>query len=129
MTIIQCAACKQTIDAGRIEPRPFVRWGIIAILAATLIAGIGIGRAFGQAEPPLPAHYSDASLDAFMLQIYSQGLALKLAQAERCIRQHRFAALTVHDGCLFEVSSFNGPFPQFRLCRDRKGEPVCGGRR
>lgn len=66
---------------------------------------------------------------AFMVQIYTQGLALKMAQAERCIRRFKFAALTVHDGCLYEVSDFRGPFPQFELCRDARGEPVCGGRR
>lgn len=123
MTTIICAACKHPIEHGRIAPRPFLQWGWVAAIALSCILAFGAGRASAQ------AWMSEESLDAFAYQIATQGLALKMAQADRCVRRYRFAALTVHDGCLYEVSNFNGSIPQFELCRDAKGEPVCGGRR
>lgn len=122
MTRIICAACKHPIEHGRIEPRPFLAWGWVAAIALACVLAFGAGRASAQ------GWMSEESLDAFAYQIASQGLALKMAQAERCVRRHPFGALTSHDGCLYEVSDFNGWAPQFRLCRDAKGEPVCGGR-
>lgn len=139
MTRIICAACKHPIEHGRIAPRPFLQWGWVAALALSCILAFGAGRASAQVhEGPPPTGpivinnrgwMSEESLDAFAWQIASQGLALKMAQADRCVRRYRFAALTVHDGCLYEVSDFRGAFPQFELCRDARGEPVCGGRR
>lgn len=133
---IRCAACKQTVHTGRIEPRPFLAWGWVAAIALACVLAFGAGRA--SAEPGLVVEkllenngtwLSPESLDALAYQIASQGLALKMAQAERCVRKHPFGALTSHDGCLYEVSDFNGWAPQFRLCRDAKGEPVCGVKR
>lgn len=111
---IMCAACGKMIESGRVDALPFARWGMIAVLALALIIGIGIGKAAAQ-----------DSLEAFAYQITAQGFALRKAQADRCVRKYKFGALMIHDGCVFEIANWNGPYPQFEVCRDRKGEPVC----
>lgn len=121
---IMCAACGKMIEGGRIDAVPFARWGMIAILALALVVGIGIGKAASE-EIVDPSIRQIESLDAFAYQVTAQGFALRKAQADRCVRKYKFGALMVHDGCIFEVANWNAPFPQFEVCRDKKGEPVC----
>lgn len=105
------------------KERTLLGLGTAFLLVLVFAAGFMCGRASAQTPQRLT---TEQSLEALLFQIAAQDLKLQTVKAHLCIRQFPFQALTVHDGCLHEVSSFNGPMPQFILCRDKDGKPVCG---